>query len=40
MGKAIGEHPIAARLGEGFQLGMLFRTPSKMVILICVCEMT
>ena len=24
-------------LGEGFQLGMLVRTPSKRVILICVC---
>ena len=24
-----GENPIAARLGEGFQLGMLIRTPSK-----------
>ena len=26
-----------ARLGKGFQLGMLIRTPSKSVILICVC---
>ena len=25
------------RLGEGFQLGMLNRTPSRRVILICVC---
>ena len=37
MGKAIRENPIAARLGEGFQSGMLIRTPSKRVILICVC---
>ena len=37
MGKAIWVNPIAARLGEGFQLGMLIRTPSKRVILICVC---
>ena len=37
MGKTIWENPIAARLGEGFQLGMLIRTPSKRVILICVC---
>ena len=27
MGKAIWENPIAARLGKGFQLGMLIRTP-------------
>ena len=37
MGKAISENPIEIRLGEGFQLGMLMRTPSKRVILICVC---
>ena len=37
MGKVIWENPIAARLGEGFQLGMLIRTPWKGVILICVC---
>ena len=37
MGKAIWENPIAARLGKGFQLGMLVRTPSKRVILTCVC---
>ena len=29
MGKAIWENPIAARLGEGFLLGMLIRTPWK-----------
>ena len=29
--------PTAARLGEGFQLGMLIREPSKRIILICVC---
>ena len=29
MGKAIWEHPIEKRLGEGFQLGMLIRTPWK-----------
>ena len=29
MGMAIRENPIAARLGKGFQLGMLVRTPSK-----------
>ena len=29
MGKAIRESPIATRLGEGFQLGSLIRTPSK-----------
>ena len=29
MGKAIRENPIEVRLGEGFQLGMLIRTPSK-----------
>ena len=37
MGKAIWENPIAARLGEGFRLGMLIRTPWKRVVLICVC---
>ena len=37
MEKAIWENPIAARLGEGFQLGMFVRTPWKRVILICVC---
>ena len=38
MGKAIWENPIATRLGEGFQLGMLIRTPSKKVILVCACR--
>ena len=37
MGKAIWENPIAARLEEGFQFGMLIRTPPKRIILICVC---
>ena len=37
MGKAIWENPIAARLWEGFQLGMLIRTAWKRIILICVC---
>ena len=37
MGKAIWENPFKVRLGEGFQLGMSFRTPSKSIILICVC---
>ena len=37
MGKAIWENPIAARLGEGCQLGMLIRTLWKRIILICVC---
>ena len=37
MGKAIWEHPIEVRLGEGFQLGMLNRTPWTRVFLICVC---
>ena len=37
MGKAIWWNPIAARLGKGFQLGMLIRAQSKKVILICVC---
>ena len=36
-GKAIWENPIEVRLGEGFQLGMLIRTPWKRIILICVC---
>ena len=31
------ENPFEARLGEGFQLGMPVRTPSKRVVLICVC---
>ena len=35
--KAIGENPTETRLGEGFQLGMLVRTPSKRIIIICVC---
>ena len=36
--KAIWEkNPIEVRLGEGFQLGMLIRTPWKRVILIFVC---
>ena len=29
MGKAICQNPIAVRLGEGFQLGMLIRAPSS-----------
>ena len=37
VGKAIWENPIEVRLGEGFQLGMLIRTPWKSVVLICVC---
>ena len=37
MGKALWENPIEARLGESFQLGMPIRTPSRRVILICVC---
>ena len=36
-GKAIWEKPIEIRLGEGFQLGMLIRTPWKKVTLVCVC---
>ena len=36
MGMAIWENPIAARLVEGFQLGMLIRTPWQRIILICV----
>ena len=37
MGKAIWENLIEARLEEGFQLGMLIRTPWKRTILVCVC---
>ena len=37
LGKAIWENPFEVRLGEGFQLIMLFRTPWKRVILVCVC---
>ena len=37
IGKAIWENPIEVRLGEGFQLGMLIRTPCKRVVLFCVC---
>ena len=29
--------PIKVRLGESFQLGMSLRTPSKRIVLICVC---
>ena len=36
-GKAIWENPIEVRLEEGFQLGMLIRTPWKRFVLICVC---
>ena len=36
MGKAIRESLIETRLGEGFQLGMLIRTPRKRIILVCV----
>ena len=36
MAKAIWENPIEVRLGEGFQLGMLIRTPWKRIFLICV----
>ena len=36
MGKAICENPIEARLGEGFQLGSLIRTPWKRIVLICM----
>ena len=32
MGKTIWENPIKIRLGEGFQLGMLIRTPWKRVL--------
>ena len=38
MGKTIWENPIEVRLGEGFHLGMLNRTPWKKFILICVCD--
>ena len=37
MEKAIRENPIKAWLGEGFQLGVPLRAPSKRVILIGVC---
>ena len=37
MGKAIWENPVEVRLGKGFHLGMLIRTPWKRVVLICVC---
>ena len=37
MGKTIWENPLEVRLGEGFQSGMLIRTPWKRVILIRVC---
>ena len=37
MGKAICQNPIEVRLGEGFQLVMLIRTPWKRVVLICGC---
>ena len=37
MGEAIWENPIEVRLGDGFQLWMLIRTPWKRTILICVC---
>ena len=37
MGKAIWENSIEIRLGEGFQVWMLNRTPWKRIILICVC---
>ena len=37
MGKAIWENPIETWLGEGFQVGMLIRSPWRRVILICVC---
>ena len=37
MGKAIWESAIETWMGEGFQLGMLIRTPWNRVILICVC---
>ena len=36
-GKAIWRNPIAARLGESFQLGKLLRTSWKRTVLICVC---
>ena len=37
-GKAISENPFETQLGEGFQLWMLIRTPSKRDIFICVCD--
>ena len=37
MGKAIRENPFETWMGESFQLGMLNRTPSKRIILVCVC---
>ena len=37
MGKAIWENPIETWLGENSKLGMFFRTPSKRIILLCVC---
>ena len=37
MGKANWENPFSTLLGEGFQLGMLIRTPWKGVVLIGVC---
>ena len=38
MSTAIREDPIKVQLVEGFQLGMLIRTPWKRVVLICVCR--
>ena len=37
MAKAIWENPVEILLGEGFQVGMLIRTPWWRMILICVC---
>ena len=37
MVKTIWENHNEVRLGDGFHLGIPFRTPSKWVILICVC---
>ena len=37
MGKAIWENPIGTWLGENSKLWMSLRTPSKRIILICVC---
>ena len=37
MGRTIWEHPVEVRLGEGFRLGMLFRSLWKKIIFICVC---
>ena len=34
-GKGNLENPIAVRLGEGFPLGMLIRTPLERIILVC-----